>query len=221
MRVNEIVYEQDENGEFELVDYKKRLDDRNEEIKGKLEEAYTILKKEKETCRALKSKEKMGGRFAIQLDRVLRSYGLITADEFINLDYQQIEDNYNAFLDLISHYNLAFEIVPNKQLFCAFMRINNRHYTQLEQHGDSDIRDLMSSINDSLISIGFMSTESGNADGTSTYNRMTLHGAGHGLIKENEKQAIDKFGELPTLNEIDQEFSAIFGSPRKPKQLKK
>lgn len=219
-RKGDIVYEENEQGKFEYVDFRKELADRNEEIKGKLEEAYTILKKEKETCRALKSKEKMGGRFAIQLDRVLRSYGLITADEFINLDYQQIEDNYNAFLDLISHYNLAFEIVPNKQLFCAFMRINNRHYTQLEQHGDSDIRDLMSSINDSLISIGFMSTESGNADGKSTYNRMTLHGAGHGLIKENEKQAIDKFGELPSMSEIDQEYVAVFGNPQKPKRLK-
>jgi hypothetical protein len=186
-----------------------------------LENAYNILIDEKNTNRALKSREKVGGRFAIQLDMVLRSYGLMTAEEFVGISYQQIEDNYNAFLDLIAYYNLAFEIVPNKQLFCAFMRINNRHYTQLEGHSDSDIRDLMSSINDSLISLGFMSTESGNADGKSTYNRLTLHGAGHGLVKESEKQAIDKMGDVPSVAEIDQEFVALFGTPKPTKKLKK
>lgn len=218
-RNQKIVYEETESGELEVVDLAKELEQRNDEIKEKLKDAYTKLEKEKKECRALKSKEKMGGRFAIQLDRVLRSYGLMTAEEFVNLDYQDIEANYNAFLDLIAYYNLAFEIVPNKQLLCAYMRINNRHYTQLEGHIDKDIRDLMYSINDSLISISFMSTEFGNADGKSTYNRLTTHGAGHGLIKENEKQVLDKFGELPPTSEIDQEFVALFGN-QKPKQLK-
>jgi hypothetical protein len=220
MKTELVVYEQNEQGEFEQIDLRTELEKRNEEIKSKLEEAYETLKEEKAYCIKMKSKEKFGGRFAIQLDRVLRSYGLMSAQEIVEITYEQIEENYNAFLDLIAYYNLAFEIVPNKQLFCAFARLNNRHYSQLESHNDSDIRDLMSSINDSLISLGFMSTESGNADGKSTYNRLTMHGAGHGLIKENEKQVIDKFGELPSMNEIDQEYVAIFGNPQKPKRIK-
>ena len=217
MRNDDIIL--DENGE-RCYPLAERLAERNEEIKEKLREAYETLKKEKDTCRALKSKEKFGGRFAIQLERVLRSYGLMTAEEVVNITYEQIEANYNAFMDLVAYYNLAFEIVPNKQAFQAFFRINNRIYTQLEGHGDSDIRDLMASLNDSFVSIAFMSSESGNADGKATLNRLTMHGAGHGLIKENEKQVIDKFGDLPTLNEIDQEFSALFGSPH-AKRLKK
>lgn len=217
-REQTIVYEQDTEGNF--IPFRS-LESRNEQIKEKLQDAFETLKKEKETCRVLKSKEKMGGRFAIQLDRVLRSYGIMTAEEFVSVDYQTIEDNYNAFMDLIAYYNLAFEIVPNKQLFCAFLRINNRHYTQLENHSDSDIRDLMTSINDSLVSLAFMSTEFGNSDGRASYNRLTTHSVGHGLIKETEKQALDKFGELPSNNEIDQEFNAVFGVAKKPKQLKK
>lgn len=210
----------DEHGEPCESPLKERLEQRNFDIKFKLKEAYEILQKEKSDCRALKSKEKVGGRFAIQLERVLRSYGLMTADEVVNITYEEIEANYHAFMDLIAYYNLSFEIVPNKQLFQSFFRINNRIYTQLEGNGDSDIRDLMASINDSFVSIAFMSTESGNADGKATINRLTMHGAGHGLIKENEKQAIDKFGELPSMSETEQEFVAIFGNPQKPKRLK-
>ncbi len=184
----------------------EQLAERNEEIKAKLSEAYEILKKEKEACRALKSKEKFGGRFAIQLERVLSSYGLMTVQEVSNITYEQIEANYNAFIDLIAYYNLSFEIVPNKQLFQSFLRINNRIYTNLEKSQDDDISDLMLSINDRFISIAFMSSESGNADGKATLNRLTMHDAGHGLIKENEKQVIDKVGEGMTDVEFEQKL---------------
>ena len=212
MRDNNVIIDQNGDRYFPLLE-------RNEEIKGKLQEAYDILKKEKETCRALKSKEKMGGRFAIQLESVLRSYGLMTATEFTSISYQELEDTYNAFMDLIAHYNLTFEIVPNKQLFCAFMRINSRQFGELELGGvteDKDIKEKMLHINDSLLSISFMSTEFGNAEGKSTYNRLTAHGnAGHGLIKENEKQAIDNGMALPSFAEIESAFASKFGTPKK------
>lgn len=214
----DIVYEQNEKGEYEQIDFRTELQARNEEIKAKLQEAYNILSEEKKICRSLKSKEKFGGRFAIQLERILHSYGLMTAKEFVNITYEQIEENYNAFMDLIAYYNLTFEIVPNKQLFFSFARINDRMYNQLERSNDTDIKDLMTSINDSFLSIAFMSSEIGNADGKATLNRLTFHRAGHGLIKENEKQAIDKFGELPTMGETDREFEALFG--RSTKRLK-
>lgn len=192
MRTDDIYY--DEKGNPCESPLKERLEQRNFDIKFKLQEAYEILQKEKSACRALKSKEKVGGRFAIQLERVLSSYGLMTAQEVANITYEQIEANYNAFIDLIAYYNLSFEIVPNKQLFCSFMRINNRIYSNLEKSQDDDISDLMVSINDRFISIAFMSSESGNADGKATLNRLTMHDAGHSLIKENEKRVIDKVG---------------------------
>ena len=218
MSRNDIVYEENEQGEFEVVDYEKRLADRNEEIKGKLAEAYNLLIAEKKVCRAMHSKEKFGGRFAIQLDRVLRSYGYLTAEEFINLDYEQIRCNYNAFMDLLAYYNLAFEIVPNKQMFCNFMKINTRQFAQLENHNDTDIRDLLLSINDSIISLTFTGTENGNTDGRASYNRLTTHGAGHGLVKESEKQALDNGIILKSENERRQQFNSLFGGS-KPKKL--
>ena len=55
----------------------------------------------------------------------------MSADEFIRLEYEDIEDYWNKFMDLIAYYNLFFDVVANKQLFCGFMRINNRMYGQL------------------------------------------------------------------------------------------
>ena len=200
-RKNDIVFEANEQGEFEQVDLHKILAERNEEIKESLQEAFNILKKEKETCRALKSKEKMGGRFTTQLTSKLISYGFMSALDFAQLSYEDIEAYFYAFIDLISYYNMTFEIVPNKQLFCAFMKINVRMYSRLEESSENDIRELMASINDYLIGLAFGIVESGNADGKATFNRLTLHGAGHGLIRENEKQVIDTVGNGMTEEE--------------------
>jgi hypothetical protein len=140
---------------YESIDL---LEERNEEIKKRLEPALDILLDEKQHNK----KEKFGFRFAIQLDSVLRSYGLMTADEVVKIDYNIIENAWFKFSDLLAFYNLYFEIVPNKQMFCAFMRINNRIYDTLEKSNDEDIRALMASINDSFISLAFSSSESGN-----------------------------------------------------------
>ena len=206
MKTEIVVLEQNEQGEFEPIDLRTELEKRNDEIKRKLQNAFDTLKEEKAVGIKMKSKEKFGGRFAIQVERVLRSYGLMTPKEVADISYETIEENYNAFMDLIAYYNLAFEIVPNKQLFCSFARINNRIYKRLEESDDNDICDLMASINDSFISIAFMSSESGNADGKATLNRLTMHDAGHGLIKENEKQVIDKVGEGMTDVEFEQKL---------------
>lgn len=205
----------DEQGNAVENPIAQKLAERNEEIKAKLQDAYEILKKEKDACRALKSKEKFGGRFAIQLENVLSSYGLMTAREVANITYEQIEANYRAFIELIAYYNLSFEIVPNKQLFQSFLRINNRIYTNLEKSQDDDISDLMLSINDRLIFIAFLSSENGNADGKATLNRLTMHDAGHGLIKENEKQVIDKVGvemsDLEFKQKLEQKGIKVLG----------
>lgn len=193
-RNKNIILEEKEEGVLEQVDFHKELADRNEEIKGKLQEAFDILKKEKDTCRALKSKEKMGGRFTTQLTSKLVAYGLLSASEFAQLTYEDIEAYFNAFIDLIAYYNLTFEIVPNKQLFCAFMKINIRMYSRLAESSDNDIRELMASIDDYFIGQAFSGGENGNVDGKAALNRLTFHGAGHGLIRENEKQAIDTVG---------------------------
>ena len=201
-RNSEIIMEQNENGEFEYVDIRKKLADRNEEIKESLKDKFEKLEKEQERCRALKSKEKQGGKFSVILLSKLASYGFLTPLEFAQLTYEDIEAHFYAFIDLMAHYNLTFEIVPNKQVFCSFMRINVRMYSRLEESPNEDICELMASINDYFIGATFGTTENGNADGKSALNRLTFHGAGHGLIKENEKQVIDSVSNGITEEEM-------------------
>ena len=217
MRTDDIIL--DENGE-PYNPLAEKLAERNEEIKEKLKDDFEALLEEKKVCRALKSKEKFGGQFAIALGRVLRSYGMMPSQEVVNITYELIETYWNSFLDIISYYVIKIDFLPNKQMFQRYMGINERIYTQLKEHNDSDIRDLIASIDEEIYSYSCNGGESGNADGKAVLNRLTMHGVGHGLIKENEKQAIDKFGELPSMNEIDQEYVAVFGNPQKPKRLK-
>ena len=194
----------DENGN--PIDY---LAVRNEEIKEKLNPALNMFLEENKKSNKMGFK-KFGYRLALQLDNALRTYGLMSADEVANIDYETIEDNWNKFRDLIAHYNLYFEIVANKQLFCAFMRINNRIYSQLEKHQDDDIRSLMISINDSFVGLGFTASESGNADSKATKIRLGAKDVGHSVVSASEELAVQAVtGKTPL--ELEREMAQILG----------
>lgn len=194
----------DENGNE--IDY---LAVRNEEIKEKLQPALNMFLAENKTSNKMGFK-KFGYRLAMQIDNVLRSYGLMSADEVANLDYETIEDNWNKFRDLIAYYNLYFEIVVNKQLFCAFARINNRIYAQLEKSQDDDIRSLMISINDSFIGLGFTASESGNADSKATKIRLGAKDVGHSVVSASEELVVQAVtGKTPL--ELEREMAQILG----------
>lgn len=183
---------------------------RNEEIKERLQGALDIFLAENKSANKMGFK-KFGYRLAMQIDNVLRSYGLMTADEVAKLDYETIEDNWNKFRDLIAYYNLYFEIVANKQLFCAFARINNRIYSQLEKHQDDDIRSLMISINDSFVGLGFTASESGNADSKATKARLGAKDVGHSVVSASEELAIQAVsGKTP--QELENEMNRILGN---------
>ena len=189
-----------------LIDY---LAVRNEEIKEKLQPALDMFLAENAKSNKMGFK-KFGYRLTTQIDNVLRSYGLMSADEVANLDYETIEDYWNKFRDLIAYYNLYFEIVANKQLFCAFARINNRIYTQLEKHQDEDIRSLMISINDSFVGLGFIASESGNADSKATKNRLSAANVGHSVVSASEELAVQAVtGKTPL--ELEREMAQILG----------
>lgn len=194
----------DENGN--VIDY---LEVRNEEIKEKIKPALDMFIAENKSANKMGFK-KFGYRLALQLDNVLRSYGLMSADEVANLTYEIIEDYWNKFRDLIAHYNLYFEIVPNKQLFCAFAKINNRIYSQLEKHQDEDIRSLMLSINDSFIGLGFTASESGNADSKATKIRLGAKDVGHSVVSASEEMAAQAVSGKSPL-ELEREMAQILG----------
>lgn len=195
----------DENGT--PIDY---LAVRNEEIQEKVKPALDMFLLENKNANKMGFK-KFGYRLALQIDNVLRSYGLMSADEVANLDYETIEDNWNKFRDLIAYYNLYFEIVANKQLFCAFARINNRIYSQLEKHQDDDIRSLMISINDSFVGLGFTASESGNADSKATKIRLGAKDVGHSVVSASEELAAQAVtGKTP--QELEREMNRILGA---------
>ena len=201
--MKEIVLDTDGNP----IDY---LAVRNEEIKERLQGALDMFLAENKSANKMGFK-KFGYRLAMQIDNVLRSYGLMTADEVAKLDYEKIEDNWNKFRDLIAYYNLYFEIVANKQLFCAFARINNRIYSQLEKHQDDDIRSLMISINDSFVGLGFTASESGNADSKATKARLGAKDVGHSVVSASEELAIQAVsGKTP--QELENEMNRILGN---------
>ena len=196
----------DENGNE--IDY---LAVRNDEIKGKLAPALAILLEERK--KDTKGFKKFGYRMSVQLDSCLRSYGLMSAEEFVNIDYDTIEDNWNKFRDLIAYYNLYFDLVANKQLFCAFFRINNRMYGQLERHENEEIRELMISINDSFIGLGFSASESGGVDSRATKLRLGAKGAGHGVISETEDRIVGaKEEETPQM--LERKLFALLGNKK-------
>jgi hypothetical protein len=187
------------------------LAERNEEIKASLQEVLQEFLDEKTAMMSSKRPPKLGYRFAKQMFSVLARYGQMTADEFVNLTYEDIEDAWLKFSELTAYYNRYFEIVDNKQLFCAFARINARQYAQLENHDDEDIRDLMNTINTSFIGLAFMAAESGNADVKGTTQRIKSSGeAGHGVTSAVEQKVLEN-AAMPSVADMSRRLEAITG----------
>ena len=197
----------DENGKEIDV-----LAERNEEIKNKLHNALELLLAEKRQDKF--GKKRFGYRLVVQIDDALRSYGLMTADEFVSLDYDTLKDAWDKFRGLIAYYNLYFEVVPNKQLFYAFLRINNSQYEQLEKHNDDAIRSLVLSINDYFIGLGFTASESGNADGKSTKLRLGAKNVGHSVVSASEELAVNAITSKTPL-ELEREMKRLLGGGNK------
>lgn len=178
----------DEN--FNIVD---ELEERNTEIKENLFEILEEFREEKLANRALKIKEKLGYRFAKQLYLELAKYPPMSADKFARLDYETLNYFWLNYLSLTAHYNRYFEIVDNKQLFCAYTGLNTRQYSQLEKSDDEDIRNLMNSINSAFVGLGFVAAESGNADVKGVNQRLRASNeAGHSMMTATEEKVIEK-----------------------------
>lgn len=191
-----------------------RLAERNEEIKEKLAPILQEFIEEKESNKALKVREKLGYRFAKQIFLVLGQYPRMTAEKFIELDYEDIEDFWIKYQELTAYYNRYFEIVDNRQMFQAFVGINSRQYFELENHNDEDIQDLMNSINSTFIGLGFVAGESGNADVKATSQRMRTKGEGHNLISASEDKIIEQ-GSARSPLDMERQLAAIMGGNAK------
>ena len=190
---------------------------RNEKIKDSLATILEEFMGEKNENKALKVKEKLGYRFAKQIFLELSKYPRMTPEKFAALTYEKIEDYWLKYLELTAYYNRYFEIVDNKQLLMAFMGINSRQYSELENSIDDDIKSLMNSINSTFVGLGFVAGESGNADVKATSQRMRTKGEGHSLISASEDKLLEQ-AEARSPLDLERQLAAIMGAPIK--QLK-
>ncbi len=178
----------DENGN--VVD---ELEGKNNEIKEKLAVVLQEFLDERDEMKALKKATKLGYRFTKQLYYELAKYPPMSIDDFASLDYDTLNDLWLHYLALTAYYNRYFEIVDNKQLWCAYSGLNSRQYSQLEKSDDEDIRNLMNSINSAFIGLGFIAAESGNADVKGVNQRLRSSGeAGHSVVTAAEEKVIEQ-----------------------------
>lgn len=184
--------------------------ERNKEIKVKLQPALATLVAQKKAD--LKGQQKFGYRFSVCLDACLRSYGLMSSEEFVKLGYDDLQEIWYNFLDLIAEYNLHFELIANKQLFCSYARINIRQYYQLETSKDDDIKNLMVSLNDFFVGNAFSASESGNASPIAIKQRVTAVGVGHNVVSATDALIVNKLsGEQPTDRELANKVKELTG----------
>ena len=195
----------DENGNE--VDY---LAEKNEQIKESLREAFQILLDERDGDR--NGKKRLGNRMQMQINNALNKQPKMTAQEFISLDADDIYHYWNSFYDLICHYTLYFEIVPNRQAFIKYAGLNSRQYEQLQDSDDEEIRAAIIFIEDSLKLDGFSAGENGNADAKAIGTRLAAKGDGHSVVSAGEEMIAQKVAEAATPLELQRRVQAVLGS---------
>lgn len=165
---------------IEFLDYK------NQQVIENLQPIIEEFKKQDKKAML----KKFGFRALMQIENELGKYGRMSADEFVNLSADDIDDLWWHFHSLMAYYNRFFEIVPNLQSFLLYARINLRQYKQLKDSQDEDIRSAIVFIEDRLIGKGFSASESGNADGKSVMNRLKSADVGHNVVSASEDRII-------------------------------
>ena len=187
---------------MEFLDYK------NDKIKGELEDILQDFLKEQLLDKS--GRKKFGFRILCQIEDCLGKYGRMSADEFVNLSAEDIEDLWWHFHSLMAYFNRYFEIVPNRQSFMLYARINSRQYKQLMESQDEDIRSVIAFIEDRIIGKGFSAGESGNANDKAVMNRLKSADVGHNVVSASEERVINAVvGKTP--QELEREMKAILG----------
>jgi hypothetical protein len=185
---------------MEFLDYK------NDKIKGELEDILQDFLKEQLLDKT--GRKKFGFRILCQIEDCLGKYGRMSADEFVNLTADDIDDLWWHFHSLMAYYNRFFEIVPNLQSFMLYARINLRQYKQLKESQDEDIRSAIAFIEDRLIGKGFSAGESGNANDKAVMNRLKSADVGHNVVSASEERVINAVvGKTP--QELQRELDTI------------
>lgn len=185
------------------------LKERNETIINNLEPILKEFLIEKNNDK--KGNKKFGFQFLMQIENELGKFGRLTADEFVRLTADEIEDNWWKFHSLMAYYNRYFEIVPNRQSFQLYLRVNSRMYRQLQEHQDEDIRSLMVFIEDRLVGKGFSAGESGNANDRAIKTRLGAKTVGHEVVSASDELVVQAVAAKTPL-ELQREMAQVLGT---------
>lgn len=182
------------------------LEEKNNEIKTRLAEVVQNFQKQQAMDRT--GRRKFGFQLLMQIEDELGTYGRISADEIVNLTAEDIDDLWWHFHSLMAYFNRFFEIVPNRQSFMLYARINSRQYKMLCDSEDEDIRSVMSFIEDRLVGKGFSAGESGNANDKAVMNRLRSSGVGHNVTTASEDKVLQAVTNR-TPNELQRDLQAV------------
>ena len=184
------------------------LDHKNEQVIKNLQEILDNFRDKEAKDKS--GRKKFGFMALMQIEDCLGKYGRMSADEFVNLTAEDIEDLWWHFHSLMAYFNRYFEIVPNRQSFMLYARINSRQYKQLMESQDEDIRSVIAFIEDRLIGKGFSAGESGNANDKAVMNRLKSADVGHNVVSASEERVINAVVGL-TPQELQRQVDAIVG----------
>lgn len=186
------------------------LAERNEEIKKQLAETLELFNQREASNK--NGKKRYGFMFSMQINNALNKYEKMSAEEFCELDADDIEYYWNSYYDLMCYYNIHFEIVPNKQGFLRYFGINARQYEELQRHSDEGIRSEMIFIEDALKGDAFRAGENGNSDAKAISVRLSARGTdGHSVVSAGEEMLATRVAEAATPLELQRKLQAILG----------
>lgn len=207
----------DENGQ--PID---ELKIRNQEIIDSL--AYILEEFVEKEARNVKYKKNYGFQLLQFIeDELNERCPLMTAEQFVELDVDDLDYYWKRFHNLITYYNRYFEIVPNRQMFMSYLGCNSRMYAQLKKGGERNdelIADTMIFIDDKLMGKGYSASESGNADAKAVSKRLSASGmAGHDVISASEDKLIEKV-DPKSPEQLMRDMNAVLGAFGDGKLLK-
>lgn len=141
------------------------LKDKNAEILERLQETIAVQKEKQEASNGSKKGAmlKFGAAVNNKLLELFRSYGLMPEGLLENLEADDLQEYYLAFLELMNTVSRDIDLTPTKPLFCAYMGITTKIFNKLERGRDPYIRNWIDAINGDFAHSLFDSTMNGNA----------------------------------------------------------
>lgn len=199
----------DENG-----NQTNEIEDKINIIKDQIDDFFKKLLKEKEE-NELRSKPqpiKFGYRLSTKLASIVRSFPMKTPKEIDSIEYEDINDYFKAYIELIAYFNEEFDFPSNKQDFCALMGITVANYNKWFESDKEEVVNLMQSIDDYFNGLAFQAGEAGNLNDRATLARMKIKDAGQGMVENNFEATVtiqDKCNDTPM--ELERKMNRILG----------